>query len=84
MAKGNASKNFTNKILHFFVEMNEKNKKKNEELKLAKGKGTEREYTGRQLKRMARKTASKEIHKHYSGRGIKHFGTFSPIKPLNW
>ena len=57
---------------------------KNEELKKKGLKdNAEREYTPRQLKKMARKSANKELHKHYHERRMKHFGTFSPIKSFN-
>lgn len=40
--------------------------------------------TAKKQKRVGRKTAIKEVKKHYHKRGIKHFDTFSPRKPINW
>lgn len=39
--------------------------------------------TKREAKYRTRKLARTHIKKHYRKLGIKHFGNFAPIKPLN-
>lgn len=65
----NVFKRFVNKIITDFSEIRE--------ISFAK-------KTARQQKRIARNITVKELRKHYRKMGIKHFGTFSTIKPLNW